>query len=156
MKSLLPQPHMRKMQPRIPTISVQKLRLSGSVRKRGLSTLVATLGLAAMPIGAQQAVNIADIRCVVVGMKMAGATNSPDQSRGFLLTLYYIGRLDGRRPQLDIEHLLIEETHKMANADYVSEEKRCGEGLAAKGQQITEIGKHLIETGKKTPGRSGQ
>lgn len=156
MKSLLPQPHMLKMQPRIPITNVQKLRLSGSVRKRGLSTLVATLGLAAMPIGAQEAVNISDIRCVVVGMKMAGATNSSDQSRGFLLTLYYIGRLDGRRPQLDIEHLLIEETRKMTDADYASEEKRCGARLAVKGQQITEIGKHLVDSGKKAPGRSGQ
>jgi hypothetical protein len=114
--------------------------------------LVATLGLlASMRIGAQEAVNIADIRCVVVGMKLAAATSSPDQSRGFLLTLYYIGRLDGRLPKLDIEHLIIEETRKMADADYASEEKRCGAGLAEKGRQITEIGKHLVESGKKTP-----
>jgi len=123
------------------------------VRKRGLSMLVATLGLASMRIGAQEAVNIADIRCVIVGMKLAGATNSPDQSRGFLLTLYYIGRLDGRVPKLDIEHLIIEETRKMTDADYVSEEKRCGAGLAEKGQQITVIGKHLVESGKKAPDR---
>ena len=69
------------------------------------------------------------------------------------MTLYYIGRLDGRRPQLDIEHLLIEETRKMADADYASEEKRCGTRLAEKGQQITEIGKHLVESGKKAPDR---
>jgi hypothetical protein len=124
------------------------------VRKRGLSMLVATLGfLASMRISAQEAeaVNIADIRCVVVGMKLAGATSSPDQSRGFLLTLYYIGRLDGRVPKLDIERLIIEETRMMADSDYASEEKRCGAGLAEKGQQITEIGKHLVESGKKAP-----
>jgi hypothetical protein len=72
--------------------------------KCGITLLLAILGLASMPISAQEAVNIADIRCVVVGMKMTGAANSPDQSRGFLLTLYYIGRLDGRSPKLDIEH----------------------------------------------------
>lgn len=97
------------------------------MKKRGLSMLVATLGLASVRIGAQEAVNIADIRCVVVGMKLAGATGSPDHSRGF---------------KLDIEHLIIEETRKMADADYASEEKRCGAGLAKKGQQIVEIGKH--------------
>jgi hypothetical protein len=121
------------------------------MRKRGLSMLVATLGLASMRIGAQETVNIADIRCVIVGMKLAGATSSPDQSRGFLLTLYYIGRLDGRVPKLDIEHLIIGETRKMADADYASEEKRCGGALAQKGQQITEIGNHLVESGKKAP-----
>ena len=121
------------------------------MRKRGLSMFVATLGLASMRIGAQEAVNITDIRCVVVGMKLAGATSPPDRSRGFLLTLYYIGRLDGRAPKLDIEHLIIEETRKMADADYASEEKRCGAGLAEKGRQITEIGKHLVESEKKAP-----
>jgi hypothetical protein len=70
---------------------------------------------------------------------------------GIFVDLYYIGRLDGRVPKLDIEHLIIEETRKMADADYASEEKRCGGALAQKGQQITEIGKHLVESGKKAP-----
>jgi hypothetical protein len=39
----------------------------------------------------------------------------------------------------------------MADADYSSEEKRCGSALAEKGLQITEIGKHLVESGKKAP-----
>jgi hypothetical protein len=113
--------------------------------------LVATLGLASMRIGAQETVNIADIRCVAVGMKLAGAANSSDQSRGFLLTLYYIGRLDGRVPKLDIENLLIVESSKMSSSDDASEAKRCGAGLVVKGEQITKIGKDLIEREKKKP-----
>jgi hypothetical protein len=109
------------------------------------------VALAPMLLSAQEAVNIADVRCVVVGMKLAGTANSSDQSRGLLLTLYYIGRLDGRSPKLDIEHLIIEETRRMADADYASEERRCGAALAEKGHQITEIGKHLVESGKKAP-----
>ena len=67
------------------------------------------------------------------------------------MTLYYIGRLDGREPKLDLEHFLIEETRQMTDADYLSEEKRCGAGLVQKGNQITEIGKRLIDAGKKIP-----
>jgi hypothetical protein len=122
-----------------------------SVRKRRLSMLVLILGLASMSVGAQEAVNVADIRCVVVGMKLTGATDSPDQSRGFLLTLYYLGRLDGRSPKLDIERLIIEEARRMSEADYGSEERRCGAALAEKGRQITEIGKHLVEMRKDVP-----
>ena len=121
------------------------------MRNRGLSVLVAALGLASMRIGAQETVNIADIRCVAVGMKLAGAANSSDQSRGFLLTLYYIGRLDGRVPKLDIENLLIAESSKMTNSDDASEAKRCGAALVEKGEQITKIGKDLIEREKKKP-----
>jgi hypothetical protein len=120
------------------------------MRKHRLSVLVAVLGLVSVRAGAQEAVNIADIRCVVVGMRLSGMAGSPDQSRGILLTLYYMGRLDGRVPQLDIEDLLIEESSKMTNSDYASEAKRCGIGLAEKGQQITKIGTDLIERGKKT------
>jgi hypothetical protein len=113
--------------------------------------LGSALGLMATAAVAQDAVTIADIRCVIVGMQLSGMANSPQQPRGILLTLYYIGRLDGRSPKLDIEHLIIEETRRMADADYASEEKRCGAGLTEKGQQITEIGKHLVESGKKAP-----
>jgi hypothetical protein len=121
------------------------------MRMCGLSMLVGVLWLASVRAEAQEAVNIADIRCVVVGMKLSEMVNSPDQSRGILLTLYYIGRLDGRVPQLDIENLLIEENSKMTSSDYASEAKRCGTGLAEKGQQITKVGKDLIERGKKMP-----
>lgn len=113
--------------------------------------LIAILGLASMRIGAQETVNIADIRCVAVGMKLAGAANSSDQTRGFLLTLYYIGRLDGRVPKLDIENLLIVEGSKMSSSDDASEAKRCGASLVEKGEQITKIGKDLIEREKKKP-----
>ena len=120
-----------------------------SVRTREMSTLMAILGLVSMPTGAQETVNIADIRCVVAGVKLSTAANSADQSRGFLLTLYYIGRLDGRAPKLDIENLLIAESSKMTSADDASEAKRCGAALAQKGGQITKIGKDLIESEKK-------
>ena len=122
-----------------------------AMRKRRLSMLVAALGLASMRVGAQEAVNIADIRCVVVGMKLAGVASSADQSRGFLLTLYYIGRLDGRVPKLDIENLLIAETSKMTSSDDAEEAKRCGAALVDKGEQIAKIGKDLIDRGKKNP-----
>jgi hypothetical protein len=116
--------------------------------RRGLTILLAVLGLPPMRADAQDAVTIADIRCVVVGMQLSGMVNSALQPRGILLTLYYIGRLDGRVPKLDIESLLIEETGKMESADYASEGRRCEAGLTEKGQQIIELGKHLIERGK--------
>jgi hypothetical protein len=50
---------------------------------------------------------------------------------------------------LDIEHLIIGETRKMTDADFALEEMRCGARLTEKGQQISEIGKHLVESRKK-------
>lgn len=115
---------------------------------RSLAILIAILALPSMRVVAQDATTTADIRCVVVGMQMSGSVNSPLQPRGILLTLFYLGRLDGRVPELDIESLLIEQAGKMSDADYASEGRRCDAGLTQKGQQIIELGKHLIERGK--------
>ena len=123
-------------------------------RYRRLSMLLAVSGLVSSGSEAQDAATIADIRCVIIGMQLSAVTNSPQQTQGIVLTWYYIGRLDGRMPKLDIESLLIEETSRMTSSDYSSETKRCGAALAAKGQQVNKIGKDLIEREKKTSGQS--
>ena len=69
------------------------------------------------------------------------------------MTWYYIGRLDGRMPKLDIEKLVIDETSKMTEEDYASEAKRCGDSLAQEGQKVTKIGQDLIERETRRPGR---
>jgi hypothetical protein len=65
------------------------------------------------------------------------------------LTWYYMGRLDGRAPKLDLENMLIEEIKKMTSADYAAEAERCGASLKTRGQQVTQIGKNLMERGNK-------
>ena len=103
---------------------------------------------------AQDAATISDIRCVIVGMQLSAVANSPQQTQGIVLTWYYIGRLDGRVPKLDIESLLIGETSRMTSPEYSSETKRCLAALAEKGQQVTQIGKNLMEQEKKASGQS--
>jgi hypothetical protein len=120
-------------------------------RRLELSVLLAAVALGSVRTEAQDAATIADIRCVIVGMQLSGMANSPQQSSGILLTWYYIGRLDGRAPKLEIESLLIAEANKMSSSDYASEAKRCGAGLTERGQQVTQVGKDLIERGKKMP-----
>jgi hypothetical protein len=120
--------------------------------RKKLGLLGSMLGLFAVRAIAQDAATIADVRCVVVGMQIAGAAASPQQSSGVFITLYYMGRLDGRGVKKGVEEQLIaEEASNMTNADYASETKRCEAGLAETGQQITKIGNDLIERGKKTP-----
>jgi hypothetical protein len=119
-----------------------------------LNMLLACLGLAATRVEAQDAATIADIRCVIIGVRLSEMANPTQQSKGLLLSLYYLGRLDGRSPKLDIEHLLLDEFRTMAGTDYASEGKRCGVGLTEKGQQLVEIGNHLREA--KIPDRQAR
>jgi hypothetical protein len=119
------------------------------------ASLVSILALASLNSRAQDAQTIEDIRCVVIGMKIAGAAAYAQQSRGVFMTLYYIGRLDGRAVKVNVERLIVDEANKMTDANYASDEKRCEAGLTEKGLQITKIGRDLlIGVDKATPGQA--
>jgi hypothetical protein len=116
----------------------------------GRSGVLATLlMLLSVPIRAQDAATISDIRCVVVAIKLAEMPDATRQSAGMMAALYYLGRLEGRVPNLDIEELIIGQLSTMTTADYSSEAQRCGGGLTLKGQQITKIGSDLVKRGQK-------
>ena len=92
---------------------------------------------------AQDADSLADIRCVAVGMHFAEAPDSHQKSTGTLLVLYYMGRLDGRAPSLEIEKLLAAQIDKMTASDYNTEATRCSQNLSAKGAQIKQLGEQM-------------
>jgi len=117
------------------------------------------LGLLALlpsltPAYGQDAETTADVRCLVVGMHFSGANDAMQRSAGMMLSLYYIGRLDGHVPSFDLEDAIIQQLTKMTPADYSSEAQRCGGSLQAKGQQITALGKRLIERGRQMQSKS--
>jgi hypothetical protein len=87
----------------------------------------------------------ADARCVVIGLNIAGMADASRQSAGTMLALYYIGRLEGRVPKLDLEHFILGQMAGMAPSDFESEARRCGLGLSEKGQEITKIGNAIAK-----------
>ena len=118
-------------------------------KRKWFGAVTGALVLSSAQAQAPDAETTADIRCVVVGMRLAGMTDSTARSSGDMTALYYLGRLEGRAPKLDIESLMVEQISKMTSSDYSSEAQRCGKGLTAKGKQITQIGKDMIERGQK-------
>lgn len=116
-----------------------------------LVILMSTLMVASLRADAQDAATISDVRCVVVGMQIYGSGDSTQQATGMWLSLYYIGQIHGRAPQLDIEHLLVEEANKMTASDSASEAKRCGAGLSAIAEQIARVGNDLLQRRGRPP-----
>jgi hypothetical protein len=108
-----------------------------------LAVLLAATAMVSGPALAQDSDNVADVRCVAVGIRDAELPNSTQKSTGTLLVLYYVGRLDGRNPTLDLEKLLADQIVKMTDADYATESRRCSQTLATKGAQITHLGDAL-------------
>jgi hypothetical protein len=104
-----------------------------------------------LPVYAQapQDETVADMRCIVVGMKIGGSGNSTQQAAALMSVLYYIGRIDGREPALDLEVMLAKEFIKMTPADFSREAARCGNHLTEKGKEITKMGEDMTELGRK-------
>ena len=113
--------------------------------KHWLALLAAALTLIPLEVMAQDADTVADVRCVAVGIRSAALPDSHQKSAGLLMALYFIGRLDGRDPKLDLEAMLSEQLSKMTAADFTTETARCGNSLTAKGAQITRVGQDLLK-----------
>ncbi len=118
-------------------------------RRLGVFLFAAMLTSFSVPIWAQDSDSIADVRCVVIALKLAATPTATQQSAGMMAFLYYIGRLEGRVPSLDLEDLIVRELSTMTAADYRSEAQRCGGNLTLKGQEITKIGADLVKRGQK-------
>jgi hypothetical protein len=120
----------------------------GGVSRRWSSSvwLVLFAALACAPNLAARAANrygLSDVRCVVVGLRMVEMPVSQQRAAGMMLAIYYLGRLDGRAPDTEVEGLIEREAEKMTAAEFRSNAVRCGKALTLKGQEIQRIGADL-------------
>lgn len=88
----------------------------------------------------------ADVRCVVVGMRMIEMATTQQRGAGMMLAVYYFGRLDGYTSRTDIDSLIEREARKMTVAEFRANATRCGKALTAKGQEIAKIGENLSKS----------
>ena len=86
---------------------------------------------------------LADARCIVVAMKLATLNDPQQRSAGVMLTIYYLGRLDGRSLHTDTERLMEQQARKMTSAELRSDAVRCEMVLTRKGQEMVRIGADL-------------
>ena len=72
---------------------------------------------------------------------------SPDATQkiaGTMAHSYWLGKIDGRNPQLDLEASVLAEIPAMTNQDlFRAEAVRCGQEMIKRGQAETEIGKDI-------------
>jgi|SRR5215831_5185883 len=91
----------------------------------------------------------ADIRCLITSLSLGKSNNETVKTAGFLASLYYLGRLDGGAPNVDLETRMIAEIEKMTPEELRSEAVRCGSTMQARGKAFSDIGSHLLERGQK-------
>jgi hypothetical protein len=105
---------------------------------------------------AEEASVRADVRCVVVSLRIMELQDPTLQKAGYMSSLYFFGRLDGASPSLDLEEQIMKELTIMTPDDYKTEAVRCGGELTARGQAMQKIGANLIDRGKKMEAQQAQ
>lgn len=95
---------------------------------------------------------VRDVRCLVVGMSILRFADAQHRPLGAMLMTYYVGKISGRTPDLDLKSAVIHQLRQIKSADYPAEAQRCGAEVRAKGQQLTTIGKDMVATLKKQAG----
>ncbi|MGH8290948.1 MAG: hypothetical protein ACREV7_18365 [Steroidobacteraceae bacterium] len=86
---------------------------------------------------------VADVSCVVVGMRMIQMAAPQQRAAGLMVATYYLGRLDGRAPDAVVRRLIEREAASMTVAAFRANATRCGKALTAKGQEIEKIAANL-------------
>lgn len=89
---------------------------------------------------------IADVQCMVVGARLLESADQRQRMSGEMLLTYYLGRIDGRSPNVDLEALM-KRVGKMSESDFRRAATRCGAEFSARGAQIVRIGKSLSRLG---------
>ncbi len=103
----------------------------------------------AMPAAAQVSPPVADdLRCITI-LSVAMAT-LPETQRPQMAAavLYFIGRVDGAAPNLDLTAEIKRIVPTLATSNFGDEAKRCAAILTEKGAKLQEVGKALQEEGK--------
>lgn len=110
-----------------------------------------TLSEAAAANAARADENSADLRCLIAAAAMAQQAAAAQKGTFTAVAVYYLGKLDGRRPGLDLEARVTEEVKAMAPQDYGPELARCGGEVRERGAAVTAMGARLREKAG-TPG----
>jgi hypothetical protein len=65
-----------------------------------------------------------------------------------MLAIYFLGRIDGRTPNADLQELLRRGAKRMTASEFRDAASRCGMEFSRRGAEITRIGKTLEQLGK--------
>lgn len=90
----------------------------------------------------------ADVQCIVVGARISESADPRQRTSGEMLLTYFLGRIDGRSPNVDLETLIVREARRMSPADITRAAHRCGKEFSARGPEMVRIGKALVRSGK--------
>ena len=106
---------------------------------------------AAPPIDAE---TTKDIRCLVAVSSLAGSDDATVKLAATVGAQYFLGRIDGRRPDLNLETAIIAEASHLTEADIRSLLVSCGGLIKSRGAALQAIGKRMQQTASQSSSSS--
>ena len=88
-----------------------------------------------------------DLQCFLALSALASSEKSEEKIAGLIGAQYYLGRLDGRHPALDLKAALRAEAEAMTDARIGQLLPICGVILKQRGEAVTAAGKQLEAEG---------
>lgn len=115
-----------------------------------LAILAATAAAVLAPAAAHaaDAATTNDIRCIVVAGAMASSGAKEAEAAGMMTMIYYLGKLDGRTPNLNLEDSVVDQFMDLSPDQIRADAKRCGDELKTRGAALSIIGRHIQERAK--------
>jgi hypothetical protein len=110
-------------------------------------SVFATVCLAAMPARAQEAPLESELSCLVVSLGMMQSGDPQLSNSGRMAFLYWLGRIDGGDPALDLETRLPATFGAMTQEKLAQEAMRCGGEMIERGNEVQAIGRRLQSRG---------
>ncbi len=102
--------------------------------------------LAALALSATAAVadeTSSDMRCLLAFATGANSSDPTVKSAAQMGVVYFLGRLDGRTPNLDLTSRAKEEIKTMTDADLKAQIQTCGASFSARGHALDVMGSAL-------------
>jgi len=110
----------------------------------GAAAAVTMMGPTLMGSGAARADETGDdVRCLIIFMQMSNAQAQAAQTGGLIGSFYYMGKLDARSRDLNLEKMILTEVANMSENSFKQDAARCGNDMTKRGQAAADLGKAL-------------
>ena len=87
--------------------------------------------------------NARDMRCLILATHLSTSDKAEQKTAGQMASQYYLGRIDGRSPDVNLETLLREQANNIKPDERQSILTACGQEIMARSKQVQEIGQRV-------------
>lgn len=105
--------------------------------------IVCAAALAASVAHASPAEDAADTRCLLLAAELANDADPEVAEGALLMSQYYLGRIDGRRADADLEALMLREIGVMLAPDKEETITACSDQMVARSQALQAAGERI-------------